>query len=622
MSEGQDLSRNPQAKEFFQRMAEDLARDHAGLNVNRTVKILKRTARDVHGQRLTEWPKLPSPPHGKYKLKLFPNVWFSPGLGSALKHMEPKDALRLFETEDLGTLARREYAIDYFLSREVPLYNLDELAGLTNKFIKYQELNRSYIVDRGYPHEVFTPTHVFSWSLTSIYSFVGRWDLAVEEDVYEAISREELMRRYFGEETQWRELMDIQDIARVDSERGKLFDLRIRVLKEALSSLETQDASDLLDRCLVILAEVLSKEEVEFYLRKDGSFSKFMLKDSKAPLELGGYLYAMLVFIGHCEQEINIGMMAKTRDALGSFVEGRRGRRFLQPGIYYSAIGKPERKSVDSACDSFQKLEARARKFWPQYEKRLNEVFQQRFRVRVEFSTLVSGEFARPIEKYYQAVVEAKALEAEATGRFIPGGEFDESIRTALSKQQIEDKEKYGYKCEDRLEITGRRTPYRGSIVKINGIYITIGDALLVILLRLIVQLKKDKKGWVSLETLWNEELFSDANNTTKLSEIRSKLKGSLLDKDEGAGDRFIELDTTTKKSYRISTHPDLVICKREDLMIRVQQDVSQADKEKILGGHPSINEYTKAKSGRVDQKKSNLYWNWKIEEIAKDLPD
>lgn len=577
MSEGQDLSRNPQAKEFFQRMAEDLARDHAGLNVNRTVKILKRTARDVHGQRLTEWPKLPSPPHGKYKLKLFPNVWFSPGLGSALKHMEPKDALRLFETEDLGTLARREYAIDYFLSREVPLYNLDELAGLTNKFIKYQELNRSYIVDRGYPHEVFTPTHVFSWSLTSIYSFVGRWDLAVEEDVYEAISREELMRRYFGEEIQWRELMDIQDIARVDSDRGKLFDLRIRVLKEALSSLETQDASDLLDRSLDILAEVLSKEEVEFYLRKDGSFSKFMLKDSKAPLELGGYLYAMLVFIGHCEQEINIGMMAKTRDALGSFVEGRRGGRFLPSGIYYSAIGKPEHKSVDSACDSFQKNEARARKFWLQYEKRLNDAFEQRLKVRVKTEALIGRELATDFQSYYEHKFVADAIKADLIGKFVPSSYPKGSMLDDLDESLQPDYKEFGYKCKDKIEIPGTDASGKSNTIKVNGIGMSIKERPFELFLRFVEELVKNQGGWISVSTLIDEEFLTDKTDGHLIYRVRDTFKGYLQDKDKDAARRFIENDQASK--FRLSTHPDLVTYDREKLINHPElmvQDIAQ----------------------------------------------
>lgn len=101
------------------------------------------------------------------------------------------------------------------------------------------------------------------------------------------------------------------------------------------------------------------------------------------------YLHAMLVFIGNCEQEINIGMMAKTRDALGSLAKGCRSLPFLQIGNDCGAMGKSEFKVLDSACDIFQLLVPQTKKFWKDYERRVNKEFEKRLKARVRVETLI-----------------------------------------------------------------------------------------------------------------------------------------------------------------------------------------------------------------------------------------
>jgi len=73
------------------------------------------------------------------------------------------------------------------------------------------------------------------------------------------------------------------------------------------------------------------------------------------------------------------------------------------------------------------------------------------------------------------------------------------------------------------------------------------------------------------------------------------------------------------KKRYRISTHPDLIICDKKNLLTRVEQDISLVEKERILSGNPSINPYIM--QGGQKSIKTTLYWNWRIEEIAEKLP-
>jgi hypothetical protein len=79
--------------------------------------------------------------------------------------------------------------------------------------------------------------------------------------------------------------------------------------------------------------------------------------------------------------------------------------------------------------------------------------------------------------------------------------------------------------------------------------------------MRLEVELKKGKGGWVNTADLMAEGFINDTMLHQPYSNLRSKLEGSLKEK---AGQKFIESDGS--KNYRLSTHPDLVTYDRKKL--------------------------------------------------------
>lgn len=79
-----------------------------------------------------------------------------------------------------------------------------------------------------------------------------------------------------------------------------------------------------------------------------------------------------------------------------------------------------------------------------------------------------------------------------------------------------------------------------------------MGDALFVLLLSLVVELKRGKGGWVDKITLWETGLVSSPDSYQAYSNLRNILAGSLLKK---GGAAFIQNDGS--KLYRISTHSD-----------------------------------------------------------------
>jgi len=122
-----------------------------------------------------------------------------------------------------------------------------------------------------------------------------------------------------------------------------------------------------------------------------------------------------------------------------------------------------------------------------------------------------------------------------------------------LTEKQEEDYKNFGYKCYDKIHIPGNSSMKRSNEIEVNSHKVRLGDSLFRLFLRLALELKKKRGGWISRHTLDEEGIISDVGKFQIYSNLRISLQGSLLDKD---GQRFIE--NNGSKEYRISLHPDL----------------------------------------------------------------
>ena len=77
-----------------------------------------------------------------------------------------------------------------------------------------------------------------------------------------------------------------------------------------------------------------------------------------------------------------------------------------------------------------------------------------------------------------------------------------------------------------------------------------------------MVELKKNKSGWVKVHDLYNEKIITDTDKYQIYTRLRKEIQPYLLEK---KGDKFVENDKS--KNYRISTHPDLITYDKEKLL-------------------------------------------------------
>lgn len=164
------------------------------------------------------------------------------------------------------------------------------------------------------------------------------------------------------------------------------------------------------------------------------------------------------------------------------------------------------------------------------------------------------------VRKYFDAEA-CRLLENIISGLLRPEIGMDLVIRQ-LTKDQERDYKNFEYKCYDKIHIPGNSSMKRSNEIEVNGHKVRLGDSLFRLFLRLVLELKKRRGGWVSRYTLDSDGIIADVDKFQIYSSLRTNLQGSLLDKD---GQKFIENNGT--KQYRISLHPDFITYDKEKLL-------------------------------------------------------
>lgn len=130
-----------------------------------------------------------------------------------------------------------------------------------------------------------------------------------------------------------------------------------------------------------------------------------------------------------------------------------------------------------------------------------------------------------------------------------------------LSPKQQRDKETHGYKCEDRLYLTGKEPKKNRNSIRFNyEKEIEVPNSETLLLVYLVMELKKGEGGWVHRKKLDEEGITGEKYPYRLISRLRNRLSSGLKD---GDVERFIENDDHGR--YRISTHPDFVIVKKRN---------------------------------------------------------
>ncbi len=435
------------AQEVLKIEADKLAKA-CGVDPWRVRHILNRTACDYAGNPLpTAAPGIDTLDRG---------LVFSPSLYDALGYLPPEMALHLFETENLDLLAKRIAVTRYLADDDTPLYCLEQLAAIIGRFVSYLERNPEHIVRTGYPRTLCHGSQWLNRRLSKLYCT----KLPFETEVVKQPSGELLCaytwpdriaeslgfpppppgmtivglgRGYWWapdgsartdgstpvrpcsyEDAALIAGLDAEDSAWLETDRSKVFDLKLRLLRHLASTLRSRATRELWPGCLDLLTKTLTATEMEFYLRMDRFYGGFdilrgQVVDEQAELVAGG-LTDLLHFIGHCEKELTLGTLHQTVGRLISLLPD------VSLESYYEVVRRPCRTELDAALDSFVELDAGERAYWSDYRARVNDALENKFDEELVVRIRVKKGLLPIFEPHVRTFVEWQRSYLEATG--------------------------------------------------------------------------------------------------------------------------------------------------------------------------------------------------------------
>jgi len=603
--------------------ADRLARRYRIKDKKRVQAILERTAGGVLGH------PIPDGIHGGKTLRR--GLTFHPSLHQALLYLPPNEALAIFETADLTRLSGRSFLVSYLAHPTTPFYTLMELADLAEEFVSHLERNSSSLVKIGLPATSFEKSGWFDFRLNHAYfvklpvclqanrspeaqrvaeqdglaerdangnlifnySWVDKCPLSgtlrwaedrpiLEKRVGPVVSSDGL-RFCAYENASLIHGLAVDDAVWLEKHRGEYVQATIKLIQTLVERIRSPSKhGDIWGESLGILKKAFTQREVVSYMLVTNHLRALRVWDYLASLRgwtLEGYsigglggLYELFHVTGHFEKEVRIGAFNKTKSAV---IE-----QFGDVGAiksYYQVVGKPSHSDLDRVIDILLESHDAEQRFWADFDKRVWAALKREFLAKVRLEAYVESEFAESLSDFGQGQLNGWAAHLTKFGTIAPGGvglEIGDAV-SALSPGQEKDYKRFDYMCRDQVHVLGTRPMKRSNIIDVNGHRVRIGDSLLKLFLRLVVELKKKKGGWVNIHTLEEEGLIGDPLTYQRYSNLRKALEGSLLLKN---GQNFIESDGS--KSYRISTHPDFITY----------------DKKKLAKQHPDpdINEIAK----------------------------
>lgn len=333
----------------------------------------------------------------------------------AMRVLSPSAALELFERAGPVRTVERMRATEYLTNIGTPLNSLEELGRITKDLLDRFALNREHVIRTGWPDNDFAQSpwmqscianlyHVktwvgldeteegpdrhfhwsYKWSRTSDLKHTPRDACTYEEAPY--------LENSTPDEAERLERFTPDEAERLERSRSQFFEVKVAVIRELLEAVERRDAGAVWKRCLALLTQYLTADDVDFYLQMDQRYGtpplQFRFLKASAATRPGG-LSDLLYVIGHFEKELAFRPLAETRRLLGNFCDSSELFN-LSVMNYLEAVHHPNRAQLDRALDHFLSRQPEEKSFWSSYSARVNEALENDFyselsiRVRVD----------------------------------------------------------------------------------------------------------------------------------------------------------------------------------------------------------------------------------------------
>lgn len=366
------INENKDAQRYIRTEAQSLAKEYEVVE-ERVYRILAQTLTDLKGQPLKEWP---GDRHPEYlDLAAGPQVRFLPSLREALQYLTPQEGLSLFENVDLELLKLREFWFSYICLGEAPLYTIEECYAAIERLLLHQQMNREALIRTGLPNTVFKRPPLLSRQMEELYPIKQPWRVNIEAGSY-------IYTWGFddGREVSYEDapispdlFEDEEDAFFADSLRGDLYDARVEILGAMARCLREKNPDGLWKGTIDTLNGCLGYED-RLCLHMLDIDSLCSADKPITPLNGNGAFSALIGLTGQLLQELTVGVNARVREELGELIAvDEHGRPYLIYSSYYEAVGKPDQEKLDKACDMLSDLEDEEKRFWQEFDARVDE---------------------------------------------------------------------------------------------------------------------------------------------------------------------------------------------------------------------------------------------------------
>ena len=395
-------------------------------------------------------------------------------LEQAIQYMGVERALALFENTSLPELATRASFVALLHSANTPLYTLDELADLLDQFVDYLACNRKTLLETGYPGCSFVQSFWLGNQLSRLnfaifpgiiitplenpanqsylflegteeqpdkapkdaepivganykgavrkgnFVYLPEWKLLPALDEHGSMLECRGWSTYRKTEldsTNHTLILNSEQFERLVSLREKVLSAKQCVLQVLAAALRKRDANNLLDRCLDVMSEKITADEMEFLFSIDRLFSLYSFDRRYGSYDANtlpaGGVSDILTLVGHCQKEIEIGTFATVCEEMRGLLSLDLGYPRLLADNYYEIIEKEATEEVEKAYGILQSSYHDELRFWDNYIGQVNRIVAEEFMERIVIEQLVKRKHvnsfipkAKQVTDYIKASIE------------------------------------------------------------------------------------------------------------------------------------------------------------------------------------------------------------------------
>lgn len=313
-------------------------------------------------------------------------------LHEAFQFLKPKKVMDFFKNEDLVEHGRRKIIFDYTLNNpDLPVCGFNELKKITAEFRTYLENNRSSLLKKGFPKYVFSKSRFFEREWAKLY--YTRVPQKVRSIKNHLFGRKYIYRWSSEMSSQLTDELGESGRKRIESERGKIFDIKTSIMDSIIKYLGHKNSSQFWKDSLDILTNALSYADITFYLEVDKVYRKrienierientevdFSLR--RFGMEPGGIsdIFSLVYFF---ENEVKFGMWTTLSKLRNNFYIKNKKKPTPRFESYFEIL--PYQGLYNQFLnfyESYFSLHDQSHTLWEQYNKRVHKAVDEEFSV-------------------------------------------------------------------------------------------------------------------------------------------------------------------------------------------------------------------------------------------------